>query len=99
MSIYVIKKPVITEKSLKLANEQNTYVFEVDRSANKSLIKQVIEDQFGVNVLAVNTVMRAKSKKRAGKKRTTVAIAKTKKALVKLKKGETIDLFDIGGNK
>lgn len=94
---YIIKAPVITERTLSLANKQNVYTFEVARAANKNQIKTAIEQAFAVSVLAVNTVMSARAKKKTGKKRMLTTTAKTKKALVKLKKGDSITLFDIGG--
>lgn len=97
MNPYVVKRPVITEKTLKLANTQNVYVFEVDRLANKNQIKKAIKDLFSVDILKINTIMRPKVKKATGKKRLKVTKPKTKKALIKLKDGDSIDLFDIGG--
>ncbi|MGD9129459.1 MAG: 50S ribosomal protein L23 [Candidatus Woesebacteria bacterium] len=97
MKAHILKRPVVTEKSLKLANSENVYTFEVAKTANKDQIKQAVEELFSVHVLAVNTVMKAKSKKRTGKKRMIKTIAKRKKALVKLQEGESIALFDVGG--
>jgi len=97
MNPYTIKSPVITEKSLSLANTQNVYTFAVATTANKDQVKVAVEKLFGVTVLEVNTIMSAKAKKRTGKKRMAVTVPKTKKALVKLKEGDSIELFDIGG--
>ena len=57
MNLYdVIKKPVITEKSM-IALEAGKYTFEVDTRAHKLLIKQAVEAAFeGVKVASVNTV-------------------------------------------
>lgn len=88
MKLEIIKAPVITEKSSNLANE-NVYVFKVDKKANKTEIKQVIENKFGVKVESVNTV-NAKSKKRRVGKYTGYTSA-YKKAYVKLKEGSTIE--------
>ncbi len=88
MKLEIIKAPVITEKSSNLANE-NVYVFKVDKKANKTEIKQVIESKFGVKVESVNTV-NAKSKKRRVGKYTGYTSA-YKKAYVKLKEGSTIE--------
>jgi large subunit ribosomal protein L23 len=97
MNPYIIKQPLITEKTLRLANTQNTYTFEVDRNANKAQIKAAIENLFNVKVQSVNTVMKARTFKKTGRKRVVRYMPRVKKALVKLKKGSTIDLFDIGG--
>jgi len=43
MNPYIVVKPVITEKSLRLANTENTYVFEVQMTSNKNQIKEAIE--------------------------------------------------------
>lgn len=88
MKLEIIKAPVITEKSSNLANE-NVYVFKVDKKANKTEIKQVIESKFGVKVESVNTV-NAKSKKRRVGKYTGYTSA-YKKAYVKLKEGSTLE--------
>lgn len=93
----VIRKPVVTEKTLLQANTQNVFTFEVARTATKNAIKAAVEALYGVTVLTVNDTIRPKKAKRTGKKRLTVLSAKTKKALVKLKAGDTISVFDIGG--
>ena len=97
MNAYLIKKPVVTERSLSLANKQNVYTFEVMMNAHKGQIKEAIEQIFDVKVLEVNTVVRHRIKKKTGHKRINKVSPKTKKAYVKLAKGQTIALFDIGG--
>jgi large subunit ribosomal protein L23 len=99
MNPYIVIKPVISEKSLRLANSDNTYTFAVQMTANKDQIKETIEKLFSVNVLTIRTIVNQKEKKRTGKKRSIVITAKTKKALVTLKEGQEIDLFDISENK
>mgnify|MGYP002683089821 FL=1 len=98
MNAYLIKKPVITERSLSLANKQNVYTFEVLMNAHKGQIKQAVEDVFEVKVLEVNTVVRHRVKKKTCRKRISSVTPKTKKAYVKLAKGQTIALFYTGGN-
>jgi large subunit ribosomal protein L23 len=95
MNAYILKKPVITEKSLTQANEQNAYTFEVERSANRAQIAAAVEEAFGVTVIRVNTIMRPVKNKRTGRKRLPTRKAKTKKAVVTLKEGDTIALFDL----
>jgi ribosomal protein L23 len=69
MQAYIIKRPVITEKSVVLAQLQNRYTFEVDRLANKDQIKAAIEALYGVNVTAINTVRGHRTYTTTGKKR------------------------------
>lgn len=94
MNAYIIKKPVITEKSLLLAKNENKYVFEVDRLANKDQIKVAVAEFFKVEVKDVNTIRRNRSTRKTGKKRQTVVVPQVKKAIVELKKGHKIDMFD-----
>jgi large subunit ribosomal protein L23 len=98
MNAYLIKKPVITERSLSLAEKQNVYTFEVQMDAKKGQIKAVVEELFSVKVMSVNTVVRHRIKKKTGRKRMSTISPKSKKAYVKLAEGNTIDLFDVGGN-
>ncbi len=95
MNAYSIVKPVITEKSLGLANAKNTYTFAVSKDSTKNQIKEAVEKLFPVKVLAVRTVMNQAVAHKTGKRRLQVAGAKVKKALVTLKKGDSINLFDI----
>lgn len=95
MNPYIVIKPVITEKSVRLANENNTYTFVVQTTANKNQISDSVEQLYSVDVVRIRTVVNQKETKRTGKRRTAVTTGKTKKALVTLKKGQSIDLFDI----
>lgn len=95
MNAYTIVKPVITEKALTLANEKNTYTFQVSRSANKHQIKEAVEELFPVSVVSVRTVTNQPVVKRTGKRRMQATSGKVKKALVTLKAGDEINLFDI----
>lgn len=88
MNYEIIKAPVITEKTNNLASE-NVYVFKVDKKANKTQIKQVIETKFGVKVESVNTTNTQSKKKRVGK--YTGFTTAYKKAYVKLKEGSKIE--------
>lgn len=98
MNAYIIRKPIITERSLALAQSENKYVFAVDRLANKDQIKVAVEEFFGVEVKAVNTIRANRSTRRTGKKRQTVTVPATKKAVVELKKGHKIEMFDFNPN-
>ena len=84
-----IRSPIITEKATILS-EQNKTVFRVHNKANKNSIKKNIEKLFKVNVIKVNIINRkGKVKMRQGKKSFKTGY---KKAIVTLKKGQSIDL-------
>lgn len=87
----VVKKPVLTEKSLFLQQSENKYTFDVAINTSKTEVKQAVEKMFGVKVDKVN-IMNVKPKtKRLGK-----YVGKTnrrKKAIVTLKEGHEINLF------
>ncbi len=86
----IILKPVISEKSYGLL-EDNKYTFIVRPDANKTQIKIAIEQIFSVSVLTVNTLNRQGKRKRT---RTGFGKRKdTKRAIVSLKPGDTIELF------
>lgn len=95
MNHTLLKRPVITEKSVAMAQNQNVYTFEVDRLANKAQIKSLIEELYGVHVLDINTIRKYRVKKATGRKRLSSLAGLTKKALVHLQPGETIELFDL----
>ena len=86
----ILLKPVVSEKSYALL-DQNKYTFIVRKDANKTQIKQAVEEVFKVKVTGVNTL------NRAGKKsRTRFGIGQrsdTKRAIVSLADGDRIDLF------
>jgi large subunit ribosomal protein L23 len=98
MHTQILKRPLITEKTLFLANTANAYTFEVQPFATKTQVKKAIEDLFKVKVVGVSTVMRGRSMRRTGKRRVTMIVPRKKKAIVTLAKGQTIALFDISGN-
>ena len=84
-----IVSPVITEKATSLS-EFNKIVFKVHKGSSKNSIKKSIEKIFKVNVIKINTVnLRGKTKLVKGKKSSRPAY---KKAIVTLKKGQSIDL-------
>jgi len=88
----VLKRPVVTEKSTALREEENQYAFEVALDANKIEIRRAVESTFGVRVLDVRTqVVRGKMKRFRrgfGKK------PNWKKAVVTLREGDFIDFFE-----
>ena len=84
-----IISPTVTEKSTSLS-EFNKVVFKVHRGANKNAIKKNIEKIFKVNVIKINTInLKGKSKIVRNKKAYKSGY---KKAIVTLKKGQSIDL-------
>ncbi|MCK9229939.1 MAG: 50S ribosomal protein L23 [Syntrophales bacterium] len=93
MELYsVIKRPLITEKSTILREQDNAYVFEIDRSATKIDVRRAVEKIFKVRVADVRTVnMRGKTKRRG---RIVGRRNHWKKAIVTLAPGNTIELFE-----
>lgn len=91
----IIKRPVVTEKSLSLANSQNAYTFEVSLTASKNQIKEALAALYEVKVLSVRTIVSQRELKRTGRKRLPSLMPKTKKAVATLAEGDTISLFDI----
>ena len=85
----IIKAPVITEKS-QLAKEEGKYTFKVDPKANKIEIKSAIEKIFNVKVKSIRTMNEKPKKRRVG--RYTGLTNRSKKAIVTLEDGQTIDL-------
>ena len=85
----IIKAPVITEKSQN-AMQNGQYTFKVDPRANKLEIKEAIEKLFNVKVTAIRTINVKPKKRRVG--RYTGLTNRTKKAIVTLAEGQTIDL-------
>lgn len=85
----IIKAPVITEKSAALAQE-GKYEFKVDPRANKTEIKMAIEKLFNVKVESISTINVVPKKRRVG--RYSGMSNRSKKAIVKLAEGQTIDL-------
>lgn len=94
MHVYeVIKRPVVTEKSYLVADEQNKYTFEVDMRANKHQIRDAVETAFKVRVEDVRVmVMPAKTGRRG--RRTVVRKSAWKKAVVRLVEGDSIQIFE-----
>ena len=84
-----IISPIVTEKSTNLS-EQNKIVFKVPRKANKINLKKNVEKIFKVNVTKINIINKQPRKKIVrGKK---VKVKGFKKAIITLKKGQSIDL-------
>jgi large subunit ribosomal protein L23 len=86
----ILIKPVVSEKSYGLLDD-NKYTFVVAPDANKTQIKIAVQEVFGVRVTAVNTMNREGKRKRTrqgwGKR------ADTKRAIVTVAEGDSIDIF------
>ena len=92
MNIYqILKRPILTEKS-DYQRDDNQYVFEVARQANKLQIKEAVEVLFDVQVVAVNTMIMKPKRRRMGRKMITTRPA-WKRAVVTLAPGERIQEF------
>lgn len=98
LSKIIIKKPLKTEKSMALA-AKGVFTFLVDLNAAKNDIRKAIEKEFNVHVVSVKTIVTKGKVKNAGRKRRKIKNSDQKKALIKLKAGEKIDLFEAGGKK
>ena len=90
----VIVRPIVSEKSYA-GLERNTYTFLVSPDANKTEIKEAVQQIWSVRVIAVNTITRK------GKvKRTRLGTGRRpdqKRAVVKLAAGDTIEIFEAKG--
>ena len=88
----VIKGPIVTEKLDQAREDHQQYSFLVDREANKAEIAEAVEKLFKVNVVAVRTSIHRGKTKRIG--RSIGRRANWKRAIVTLKEGQSIDLFE-----
>jgi len=88
----VIKGPIVTEKLDKAREEHRQYSFLVDKAANKSEIAEAVEKLFKVSVVAVKTSVHRGKIKRIG--RSIGRRPNWKRAVVTLKEGQSIDLFE-----
>ncbi|MFQ6617668.1 MAG: 50S ribosomal protein L23 [Fidelibacterota bacterium] len=96
----IIKRPILTEKMSLLEDRENKYAFEVDPDANKLEIKKAIEKRFGVKVNKI-AVLRVKGKSKSMTVRSGGRVIRTrgrrshwKKAIITLREGDSIDLFE-----
>ena len=88
----VIVKPLITEKSSDLQANHNKYTFQTNLNANKHEIKAAVEELFKVKVLNVRTCVYHGKKTRVG--RNSGFKPEWKKAIVTVKEGDSIQLFE-----
>jgi large subunit ribosomal protein L23 len=91
----IIKRPIITEKSGSQPGE-GIYSFEVSLKADKTQVKTAIEKIFKVTVIKVRTIVVKGKTRRVPKTRKAIQQENWKKAIVQLKAGQKIDLFETG---
>lgn len=93
-SYEVIRRPVITEKNT-LLNTEGKYLFEVAKDANKMDVKRAVEEVFKVDVEKVNVInVRGKQRRSPGRVRTAGMTRSWKKAIVTLRAGQRIELYE-----
>jgi large subunit ribosomal protein L23 len=83
-----IKRVIVTQKSTNLV-ENERYTFDVDVNLKKTDIKALIEDIYNVDVLSVNTHRLPRQKTRFGG-----VGPRTKRAIIRLKSGDSLPIFD-----
>ncbi len=90
----LIKNPIITEKTVNLAQNFNRYTFEVTKAANKVSAAKELEQIFGVKVVSVSTKNRLGKIKRFGKTRRQETRLTDRKIMVfRLQEGNKIEAF------
>ena len=90
----VLRRPLMTEKTMNAAQRRNTYCFEVAPDANKIEIRHAVEGLFRVKVLDVRTLVRkGKTRMRRVPTGRPPVRPDRKRAFVRIAEGQTIDLF------
>jgi len=89
----VLRRPVVSEKTAVMTDEQNQYVFEVAEEANKIQIKEAVEVIFEVEVVKVNTMVVPAKRGRRGRN-WYMRSKQWKKAIVTLAEDQKIELFN-----
>ncbi|MBN1155860.1 50S ribosomal protein L23 [candidate division KSB1 bacterium] len=92
----VLKRPILTEKMLKLQEDKHQYAFEIDKKSNKVEVKKAVQEKFDVTVENVNiSVVKGKSKNLNTRRGLTKGKRSDwKKAIVTLRKGDSINFFE-----
>lgn len=90
----VIIRPILSEKSLKEV-DNGGYTFEVSKESTKDTIRRAFKDAFGVDVTKVKTLIVKGRTARVWGRRERAAVKPMKKAIVSLKKGQKLDVFEI----
>ncbi len=91
--IILVKKPIITEKSMRLA-KAGLYTFAVAKAADKLQIAKFISEKFKVDVLSVKIVNTKGENKLQRRVRKFYQASTAKKAIVEVKKGQKIGIFE-----
>jgi large subunit ribosomal protein L23 len=89
----IIRRPIITEKSTRLMDTENKYEFRVNPDANKFQIKDAVQKLFSVTVVDVTTMNVKGKPRRHGRSRLPGKRSDWKRAIVKLREGDRIELF------
>lgn len=93
MHVYeVLRRPIVTEKTMIQSEEDNKYTFEVDKNANKNQIKEAVETAFDVTVVNVHTINMTGKTRRWG--RNEYQTSGWKKAIVTLSPEDSIQFFE-----
>lgn len=90
----IILRHLVTEKGTRIREHQNKYFFAVHMGANKIDVKRAVESLFKVHVEEVNTLIMRGKTRRYGFRRQVGVRPNWKKAVIRLKKGETIEAFE-----
>jgi large subunit ribosomal protein L23 len=91
----VLRRPLVTEKSSYQSSQLHQYVFEVSSDANRTLVKDAVEQLFDVTVLRVNMInVPAKRSRRARNRRWVITRNEYKKAIVTLAPDDRIPIFE-----
>lgn len=92
--ISIIQRPLLSEKSMTQAS-RGWYAFVVSRFSRKTAIATSVSTLYHVNVLEVRTMVMHGKARKVGKKMKTIVRSDWKKALVRLKAGQTIPIFEV----
>ena len=91
--VTILEEALLTEKASMLSANLNQYVFSVSKFSSKQNIKEAIENTFNVTVLKVNTLnVKPKTKRDRMRKNRLGKTTATKKAIITLKSGDSIEL-------
>ncbi|MDR0915554.1 MAG: 50S ribosomal protein L23 [Endomicrobium sp.] len=94
MSRSIIKKPIITNKTMKLQESSGKYTFMVDKRANKNQIKHALEQLFEVKIINIRTLNYTGKRKRTNMSSKFGYKSDWKKAIIKLKKQQKIYMIN-----
>ena len=92
----LVVRPIITEKSLTLA-AKGWYTFRVASAARKLQVANEVAKFYAVNVISMRTIAMHGKERRVGKRAKLTHQSDWKKAIVQLKKGQTISAFEVSG--